>query len=841
MAEQTDSASDPLGDLIRRSLPAWADVGSAPTPGSASGLAPGFARSSTGELFRNGKPADTTLPGGIGGWQEGPVQPSDFGSDLIANQKLPMQPAMRRVVQPSAGEGFDMNRFVERNMQLEGEGKDPLSPAVGGFMPKTWIGQVRKNVPGASGMSDEQILALRSDPGLRRQMWASLARDNAAALQAGGASPTADNLRLANWFGAGGALKILGASDETPISSLFPPVVEQQNPILKGKTVGDIKQMVARQMAGGGSGTSAVDPTGKITSQIEKVREAYGREATNLDAVAKSIIKEIGSSRGDLNEAMARVRLAQDKADEAQRAALKAIGNAPAQPDIDGFKHMGGLATLVGIFGGMFTRTPMLSSLNAAAAAIEAYNDHDREKYKIAYNNWKTQTDMLFKIADMTQGRVRDIMYNEQMGMNERRALLDATLRAAGLSQLADAARANGEGVVLQWMENMQAADLAHRDRMAQIESNEKLRMMMLELPKNEAQMMDQYVKEKSQQIYKETGQYPDADQRMELAKHYRETVGVGAGGFGPSKTIAFVNDKGDVTSTLTAREKKGSPGWYDDNGNRIEAPQGERIMLTKTEAGGLTDEGAELTARRILAGDQSATVGMARSTANMTKVNNTLARLTMEEADKLGLPHEKAGELLAIRAAEFKGLIAGEQTAGQVGSRIGMANAEARLMLPILLGASEKVNRTEFPTLNSVINAFNAGTGGTEIKEFGQAINSFINVYARATGGGNTAITDAQRERGLKMLGDNFTKDQIKGVVDIMWREMQAGKASPGLLKEEMRHTFMGQPQPGEPAPGAAGASPTALPPPAVGTVRDGYRFKGGDPSKSENWEPER
>jgi hypothetical protein len=46
------------------------------------------------------------------------------------------------------------------------------------------------------------------------------------------------------------------------------------------------------------------------------------------------------------------------------------------------------------------------------------------------------------------------------------------------------------------------------------------------------------------------------------------------------------------------------------------------------------------------------------------------------------------------------------------------------------------------------------------------------------------------------------------------------------------------GRGQPGKPE-SAASPSPAANSGPKPGAVEDGYRFKGGDPGKQENWEP--
>lgn len=681
-----------------------------------------------------------------------------------------LQPPARQpapIAAPSAAPaspGFDMSGFVDRNMQLEGTGRDPLSPAVAGFMPKTWIGQVRKNMPTAAGMSDDQVLALRSDPALRRQMWASLARDNAGELEAAGTPVTATTLRLANWFGAAGANKLLGAPDDAPIRSVFDKVVIDQNPTLAGKTVGQVKETVAQQM-----GMPGMLSLGDLTAQANKVRESYAKSAGNLDASAAAAIKQITAGGGKIDEAMKRVRAAQDKSDEANEASLKAIGNAPKQPDIDGVQHLNGLATFVGIIGGLFTRQPMRASLNAAASAIEAYNDHDREKYQVAYKNWQTQTDMLFKIAQMSQTRVRDILYDEQMGLNERKALLDTTLRAAGLSQLADTARTQGETVVLDWMEKMNTAQIAHDDKRAQIDATNAYRMALLGQPKNKAQFIQQQIDAMDAEVYGATGEHIPPEEKLKLAAKYG-SANAGAG---------------------------------------------------------LSDEAADLIASQIVAGQTNATVGLARSPQDMEKVRNAVAKQTNTAVKDLGLPKEKAGELLAIRAAEFQGLQAGERTAAQQEARIGMANHEAQIMMPIAIETSRKVDRTQYPTMNSILIAAERGTGDENVVKFSTATNSLLQAYARAVTPVGTP-TDATRARAAEILNTAFSKGQFEAAISVMQREMTAALQAPGMVKGDLRTTFTGGAGPAPAAPPTAAApQPAATTPPTGEVIQNGWRYR--------------
>src|SRR5215471_2838083 len=214
-----------------------------------------------------------------------------------------------------------------------------------------------------------------------------------------------------------------------------------------------------------------------------KINELYGTKAADLDKRVAAATAKINSMDGDIGEMRKRILAARDQADAAQDNAMKAIAKAPANPEIDGIKHASGLATIIGILGGALTKHPMLASANAAAAAIESYNAGDLNNYKIAYQNWKTQTDLLFKVADMNATRVKDIMDEEKLPLEEKRLQVDLYLRAAGLEQLADQARIEGPKAVLDWQTTMYNAVEQARTHREEMEMNNWYRLQSLDRP----------------------------------------------------------------------------------------------------------------------------------------------------------------------------------------------------------------------------------------------------------------------------------------------------------------------------------------------------------------------
>ena len=120
-----------------------------------------------------------------------------------------------------------IDSFVERVIQAESGGranaKNPNSSATGAgqFIDSTWLQTAKRYfAQQVQGLSDQQILAMRSDVEMNRRMIRAYAAENAQALVRGGQEVTEAALQLAHFLGSGGALKVLKAAPGTKISDI---------------------------------------------------------------------------------------------------------------------------------------------------------------------------------------------------------------------------------------------------------------------------------------------------------------------------------------------------------------------------------------------------------------------------------------------------------------------------------------------------------------------------------------------------------------------------------------------------------------------------------------------
>ncbi|HRK42704.1 MAG TPA: M23 family metallopeptidase [Gemmobacter sp.] len=154
--------------------------------------------------------------------------------------------------------------LVDRIVQVESGGvataKNTRSTAtgLGQFIESTWLRMMRDYRPDfVATMSREQLLALRTDPTLSREMVKRLAQENEAYLRGRGHGITSGWLYLAHFLGPEGANRVLSSQDGQTILAVMGAGVVNANPFLKDYTVADLKAWATRKMEGKGASVPA--------------------------------------------------------------------------------------------------------------------------------------------------------------------------------------------------------------------------------------------------------------------------------------------------------------------------------------------------------------------------------------------------------------------------------------------------------------------------------------------------------------------------------------------------------------------------------------------------------
>jgi hypothetical protein len=156
--------------------------------------------------------------------------------------------------------------LVERIIAVESSGdpnaRNKRSSATGAaqFLHDTWLEAVRRHRRDLiQGRSDKEVLELRRDAELAREMVARLVEEYAATLRKRGLPTTPGSLYLAHFAGPAGAVALLSAADSADAASLMAAAdatgrttrekLVNANPFLKVLTVGDLKNWADRKMA----------------------------------------------------------------------------------------------------------------------------------------------------------------------------------------------------------------------------------------------------------------------------------------------------------------------------------------------------------------------------------------------------------------------------------------------------------------------------------------------------------------------------------------------------------------------------------------------------------------
>lgn len=200
--------------------------------------------------------------------------------------------------------------------------------------------------------------------------------------------------------------------------------------------------------------------------------------------------------------------------------------------------------------------------------------------------------------------------------------------------------------------------------------------------------------------------------------------------------------------------------------------------------AGGADVTLNEPTLRRMadqyLAGDKSVFQNLGRGRQGAANVV-ALREMVGTVAEERGM----SGRDIARVIGEFEGFKAGQRTIGTRAGAVLMAATEAGQMAQIVLETSDAVDRTQFPDLNAIAAAVRKGTGNPEIVAFNAAVNSFINVYARAIAPTGQGPTVSDKEHARELLESSFSDGQVEAAINVLLREIDLAKKTPGQVKK--------------------------------------------------------
>lgn len=167
--------------------------------------------------------------------------------------------------QDRPADGLAIDAVVEQIIKVESNGdpnarnKRSSATGLGQFLDETWRDLIRTHRPDLTrGRSEGEILELRRDANVARELTSRFTEQNAGTLRKRGLPITPGTLYLAHFAGAAGAVAILSALEHADAASVMAGAdatgrtkrekIIKANPFLERFTVADLKSWADRKM-----------------------------------------------------------------------------------------------------------------------------------------------------------------------------------------------------------------------------------------------------------------------------------------------------------------------------------------------------------------------------------------------------------------------------------------------------------------------------------------------------------------------------------------------------------------------------------------------------------------
>jgi hypothetical protein len=175
---------------------------------------------------------------------------------------------------------------VESGGDPNAENDKSSASGLGQFIDSTWVATMQSARPDlTAGKSPAEIIAMKSDPDLQRQMVDAYANQNAALLDKAGVPVTDGTKYLAHFAGPQGAIKILQADPTATAESVLGSAAVKANPFLAKMSAGDVAAWAAKKM-GAQSPVTAAAGSAPTTAPVGKPAIFAGQTAQSPASAA---------------------------------------------------------------------------------------------------------------------------------------------------------------------------------------------------------------------------------------------------------------------------------------------------------------------------------------------------------------------------------------------------------------------------------------------------------------------------------------------------------------------------------------------------------------------------
>jgi hypothetical protein len=191
------------------------------------------------------------------------------------------------------------DQFISVESGGNANAKNPNSTATGAgqFIEGTWLDMLAKHRPDITGSRDE-LLALRTNKDLSREMTDAYAADNGGILKGAGLPVTPGTQYLAHFAGPKGAVGLLNADPAAPAGSVLGAAAVKANPFLAKMTAGDVAAWADRKMGGASAPMSMAGPRPAAAPAPAPAAVDPAAAAISAAPEARAAAFQIGGSGG---------------------------------------------------------------------------------------------------------------------------------------------------------------------------------------------------------------------------------------------------------------------------------------------------------------------------------------------------------------------------------------------------------------------------------------------------------------------------------------------------------------------------------------------------------------
>lgn len=515
-------------------------------------------------------------------------------------------------------------------------------------------------------------------------------------------------------------------------------------------------------------------------------------------------------------------------------------------------EQFGSVGSIFAMAASMFTKTPMTSALNAGAAAMKSIQEKDEKGYDSAYKAWLDNTNLAIKRFDMEHTMLADadklIHTDMQLWAAKRLAIASQFQNTTAITLLqngmypellqAEAAMVKGradmektrEGVVEfnQKQEYIRLKDEAfvadHPDAplterlqnkieaVQQANSAQKGMMPRATTDREKwlERMVPEYMKppeegglglpygaalKKANDDYKSGGAATMSGENAKTFQSIVQDVKTEHPDWSEGKVRQEAASRQKLSQTVLSKDKLITQEIQRRTQENITAGMGPteafdkaRTDVMDTAKPTFSDDELKVMAEQYLAGDktvfQNVRTGGATGYANLVALRKKVLEIARDK--------NMTGTDIAVRMAEFSGMMAAQRVLGQRTANVEMFNNEALNMMDISLEKSRLVPRSQFVPINRALLSYQRNTGDPAVRAFGASINTLVNTYAKAiNGGGQGTVSDKDHAREILEMAD--TPEQFEAVIAVLRQELEAARKAPGQVKQELRDLATG------------------------------------------------